>query len=420
VTGTRSTLRLSSLGGFTVSLDTAVNVGLPAISLAFGVSPREVAWIVICYLVPVAVTTVVGGMLGDRFGHRRVFGTGAWLSLLAFPLCSFAPSFGSLLAARGLQGISAGLVGGTSPALVTLAVGVGERSRALGILNFAMGAAAAGAPLLAGPMIDAWGWRSVFLFRVPVAAALVAATLVSSDPSRASVAAGPRTAAGPLAIPRAATLGGILAFLANGAAFVMFVLAPHYLVQALGISASVAGIIFALFPTLSAVAALVSGRLAARLDPLVLVACGLSIEVGGLVLTGVLNEASSLAAVSLSFALVGAGVGAFSVPNMTIVMAALPNPRQGLAGGLVTGMQRLGMISAATLTPWLFEFRREMHAAAPACARGCGEVELFVRGFSDAVTASVLVCGVALALAVALHRPRRTRGGLMTPRGPAP
>jgi MFS family permease len=397
-------MALSSLGGFTISLDTAVNVGLPAISLAFGISPREVAWIVICYLVPVAVTTVVGGMLGDRFGHRRVFGTGAWLSLLAFPLCGLAPSFGSLLAARGLQGIGAGLVAGTSPALVTLAVGDGERSRALGVLSFAMGAAAAGAPLLAGPMIDAWGWRSVFLFRVPVAAVLVASTLVSSDPSRT----GPRTAAGQLAIPRAATLGGILAFLANGAAFVMFVLAPHYLVQALGISASVAGVVFALFPTLSAVAALVSGRLAARLDPLVLVACGLSIEVGGLVLAGVLNEASSLAAVSLSFALVGAGVGAFSVPNMTIVMAALPSPRQGLAGGIVTGMQRLGMISAAALTPWLFELRREIHAAAPACSRGCGEVELFVRGFSDAVTASALVGGVALALAVALHRPRRT------------
>ena len=92
---------------------------------------------------------------------------------------------------------------------------------------------------------------------------------------------------------------------------------------------------------------------------------------------------------------------------MTIVMAALPDPRQGLAGGMVTGMARLGMISAAALSPWLFELRREIHAVSPACARRCGDVELFVRGFSDAVTASAVVCALALALAIALHRPRK-------------
>jgi uncharacterized protein YggE len=55
---------------------------------------------------------------------------------------------------------------------------------------------------------------------------------------------------------------------------------------------------------------------------------------------------------------------------MTIVMASLPDPRQRLAGGIVTGMQRLGMFSAATVTPWLFERRRELHAATPSCGGG--------------------------------------------------
>jgi hypothetical protein len=93
---------------------------------------------------------------------------------------------------------------------------------------------------------------------------------------------------------------------------------------------------------------------------------------------------------------------------MTIVMASLRDPRQGLAGGFVTGMQRLGMFSAATVTPWLFERRRELHAA-PSCGGGCGDAWAFVRAFSDAAAASALVCGGSLAIAVALYGIRRWR-----------
>ena len=113
---------LASLGAFLCSLDSALNVAFPAISAAFGVAPGRIALLIVFYHVPIGVLTVIGGLLGDRFGHRRVFACGVWTSALAFPLCGLAPDFTSLLVARAVQGVGAGLVFGTAPALVALAL----------------------------------------------------------------------------------------------------------------------------------------------------------------------------------------------------------------------------------------------------------------------------------------------------------
>ena len=162
-------LLLASLGAFLCSLDSALNVAFPAISAAFGVTPGQIALLIVFYHVPIGVLTVIGGLLGDRFGHRRVFACGVWTSALAFPLCGLAPDFTFLLAARAVQGVGTGLVYGTAPALVTLALAPARRAPGLGVLNVAAGAGLAVAPLIAGVLVDAFGWRSVFLFRVPLA-----------------------------------------------------------------------------------------------------------------------------------------------------------------------------------------------------------------------------------------------------------
>src|SRR5215470_828132 len=109
---------LASFGVFVCSLDSALNVAFPAISEAFGVPPEPVALLIVFYQVPIGILTVLGGLLGDRFGHRHVFAAGVWTSALAFPLCGLAPDFTAFLAARAVQGVGAGLVFGTAPALV--------------------------------------------------------------------------------------------------------------------------------------------------------------------------------------------------------------------------------------------------------------------------------------------------------------
>jgi MFS family permease len=378
----RRTVLLASLGAFAVSLDSALNVAFPAISEAFGVSPSGMSWVVICYLLPSAILTVAGGIVGDRLGHGRVFAVGLWLSLLAYPLCGLAATYAALLVARGVQGVGAGLVYGTAPALVVLAVPVSYRSRGLGLAAFAGGFGFAVAPLAAGPLIDAFGWRSVFLFRVPIALA-VALAAPALPPARPG--ASPReVSSAPLPrLPARAVMASGLVLMANAALFVLYMLAPYFLVSVLRYSGTLTGAVFTLVPLSSGIAGAVSGRLARRIDPRTLGVVGLAIEIAGLGLVGALTERSSVVGTALALGIAGFGLGAFQVPIMALVMASVSDRSQGFAGGLVSSMRPAGNIASALATPLL--------------------------AFTDAVLACTALCGLALALSLTLYGGGRKR-----------
>ena len=116
-------------------------------------------------------------VLGDRYGHRRVFGLGLLASALAFGLCAAAWSYPSLVVARGLQGIGAGLVMACGPALVTVILPAEQRRQALAFYTMLMGLGMFLGPLLGGFLVQAGGWPAVYWARIPLA--LLAATPLS-------------------------------------------------------------------------------------------------------------------------------------------------------------------------------------------------------------------------------------------------
>src|SRR5216684_2631759 len=91
---------------------------------------------------------------------------------------SLAPGLGWLLAARVVQGFAGGLVYGTAPGIVTLAVSPERRGRALGTFNAAIAFGFALGPFPAGALVDAFGWRAVFVARAPLALIVFVATLM--------------------------------------------------------------------------------------------------------------------------------------------------------------------------------------------------------------------------------------------------
>jgi len=101
----------------------------------------------------------------------------------------------------------------------------------------------------------------------------------------------------------------------------------------------------------------------------------------------------------------GLGLGLFQVPNMALVMAALPDKSQGLAGGMISAMRTLGILTTSAVAPWLFAVRQasQQHAAG-------GPAALFVAAFSDIFLASTVLAACSLALALLLFtRPARGR-----------
>jgi MFS family permease len=108
---------------------TVANVALPSIQVGLGATFAEAQWVVQAYALLLATLILVGGALGDRFGHRRVFVLGISIFTLGSVGCTFAVSIDQLVAAQAVQAIgAAGLIPG-SLAILGAAFEGGEARR---------------------------------------------------------------------------------------------------------------------------------------------------------------------------------------------------------------------------------------------------------------------------------------------------
>jgi EmrB/QacA subfamily drug resistance transporter len=183
----RWVLLATVLGSSMVLLDsTVVNVALPTIGRELNASLAGLQWTVTGYTLSLAGLILLGGSLGDRVGRRRIFLIGVVWFALASALCGAAPDIAVLIAARILQGVGGALLTPGSLAIIQASFAHDERPRAVGAWSGLGGVAAAIGPVLGGWLVQAGGWRWVFLLNLPLAAAVVAVTLrhvpETSDP----------------------------------------------------------------------------------------------------------------------------------------------------------------------------------------------------------------------------------------------
>jgi len=174
----RWVLLATVLGSGMALLDgTVVNIALPSIGRSLGASLAGLQWTVTAYTLTLAGFILLGGSLGDRFGRRRVFLAGAVWFALASAVCGLAPGIGVLIAARALQGVGGALLTPGSLAIIQAIFAPDDRPRAVGAWSGLGGVAGAVGPFLGGWIVQAIGWRWVFLINLPVAAAVVAVTI---------------------------------------------------------------------------------------------------------------------------------------------------------------------------------------------------------------------------------------------------
>lgn len=170
----RWTIAATVLGSGMAFLDgTVVNVALPSISDDLGTSVMGLQWIVNAYLVTLSALLLLGGSLGDRYGHRTVYVTGAAVFTAASVLCGIAPTSGFLIAARTLQGVGGAMLVPGSLAIIAATFHPDDRGRAIGAWSGLAGVASSFGPFLGGWLIDSVSWRLVFLINIPLAAATI-------------------------------------------------------------------------------------------------------------------------------------------------------------------------------------------------------------------------------------------------------
>ena len=174
----RWVLGATVLGSSMALLDsTVVNVALPTIGRHLNASLAELQWVINGYTLSLAGLILLGGSLGDRVGRRRVFLIGVIWFALASALCGAAPSITVLIGARVLQGVGGALLTPGSLAIIQASFAHDERARAVGAWSGLGGVAAAIGPVLGGWLVQAAGWRWVFLLNLPLAAAVVVVTM---------------------------------------------------------------------------------------------------------------------------------------------------------------------------------------------------------------------------------------------------
>lgn len=173
--GSNALLVLICLAQFMVILDVSiVNVALPSIRDGLGFSPTGLQWVVNAYTLTFAGFLMLGGRAADLVGRKRVFLGGTTLFAISSLICAIAVSQGLLLGARALQGLGAAVISPASLAILTVCFAEGaERNRALGIWSAMAGLGGTSGVLLGGVLTQVFGWESIFLVNVPIAAAVV-------------------------------------------------------------------------------------------------------------------------------------------------------------------------------------------------------------------------------------------------------
>jgi len=400
-------LALTAVSFFMVSLDALVVVtALPAIHRSVGGSIGTLDWAVNAYGLTFAAGIITAAAVGERFGRRRTYVVGIAVFTVASALCAIAPSAGTLIAARAVQGIGAAVITPLALTLLASSFPVAKRGAIVGIWGGLGGLAVAGGPLVGGAVVQGLDWHWVFWINVPIGAIAVAGSLLFLPAGRPA-AAGPGSAPARLDVPGAvliaagaallawglvraggsgwgdaaglAALGGGIAALAGFAAwerraaqpmlplrllrnrgfaaagvagFMSFgaimsaaFLTAQYFQLGLGYSPLAAGLRMLPWTATPLLVAPAAGALADRIGTRPLIACGLALQAAGLAWVSVLatgTAADGYGRYVLPFVLAGIGVS-MSIPTVpTAALDAVAPGDVGRASGVSNTMQRFG------------------------------------------------------------------------------
>jgi EmrB/QacA subfamily drug resistance transporter len=444
----------ASLGMFLSSLDMTVNVALPDITSSFGSDPQIVQWIILFYVGSSTSLQLSLGRAADIYGLKRLYIIGLGVYTVAVVFIGIAPILTLVFALRVLQAIGNSLIMVAAPALVTHVFASTERGKALGLMTGFATLGMVTASLGGGALVDAFGWRAIFIGRSPLGILTIVLALkwLHKDGQRESKGFD-LTGAGILFIGLASfilflTLGGrngwlkshvifllVLSMLAAvafiyfersvkcpvfdlgllkrpmlvpvlTAAYLMFLaifvnwfILPFYIADTLRTNAKVLGFLLMLMPVFGAIASPLGGLLSDRMPPAHLTTFALFIIALTMFCFTWLDANSTVTQVAIRMAAVGLGMRLFQAANATLIMSAVPSNRLGTGGALLAMSRSMGTVSSVALMGALFATRLDTHTATlmtQGVIEESSRRSAFVMAFQDTYQVSTLLAVIAV------------------------
>lgn len=157
---------------------TILSVALPTLATALQASTSDLQWFISIYNLVLAAMLLPAGLLGDRFGTKRLLIGALALFGLASLACAYAASAGQMIAARAALGLAAAFMMPLSTAIMTALFPPQERQKAIGMTVLANTIGIPLGPIIGGLLLNHFWWGSVFLINVPIVVAALLAGIV--------------------------------------------------------------------------------------------------------------------------------------------------------------------------------------------------------------------------------------------------
>lgn len=385
-----------------------VNVALPNMAKALGVTTSQIQYVVTSYLIVISGVILIFGRLGDMFGKTKMFKFGLMLFTLGSLFCGITKSFPVLILARVVQAVGAAGTMANNQGIITQVFPRNERGKALGLIGTAVALGSLVGPGLGGVIVGATSWEYIFLINVPIGiVALFYAVKLLPKPTKKShekidivgatlfiftivplfVALNEGINLGftsPLIIGgfivaaisfcafiilerkiksplieldlfknKLFSLSIFCGFVSFVAIFCHNIILPFYLQDVMAYSPQKAGMILMIYPLVLMVVAPVSGSLSDQMGSEILTFIGLIFGSLGLFLMASLNENSSVVSMIIFIGIMSAGMGLFQSPNNSLVMSTVPIDKLGIAGSINALIRNVGMVSGIALATTL-------------------------------------------------------------------
>ncbi|WAG58957.1 MFS transporter [Clostridium estertheticum] len=437
---------------FMSALDASIiNVALPQIQTYFNQPMATIEWIVLSYLLVISSLLLTYGKLGDMYGHKKMQLLGFVIFTVSSFICGISPNIVTLIIARGVQAIGAGMLMSMGPAIITDVTCVKDRGKALGINAVAISIALTSGPILGGILTSVLGWQSIFFVNVPIGiigyimcnkfipdmskksnekfdilgAVLVFLALVSlliplsignevgwtnslviflilfSIILFAMFIVTEMKSKNPMLVlslfrNREFTLSNIALLVSFAAQFFINILMPFYFQQLRSMSPAKTGFMLIPIPLASLIVTPISGILCDKIDSKKLCFIGMSISTVGIVLLSFFNYNSSTMQIVICFLIIGAGFGLFQTPNTYTIMNSVSKKMSGTASSVQATMRNIGMVLGVAAVNSIF-ISQQNHFNITLKLQGLTGNALSVQSFTGAFHVTYIIATIIAA-----------------------
>ena len=155
-----------------------VNTALPSIGTALSLGGSDLQWVVTAYLLMSGGCLLLGGRIADLLPRRRVFLCGVTVFTTASLMSGFAAGAGTLIGARGAQGLGAALMTPAALSLIMTTYQGAQRAKGLALWGALGSVGIAAGVVFGGVLTTLVGWQMIFWINVPIGVAAFVATCV--------------------------------------------------------------------------------------------------------------------------------------------------------------------------------------------------------------------------------------------------